>query len=144
MIKNFRVRATELQLTAINDDWVPKIYSRSLDGAPLGNLIVFPRHHSVLRRKVLNAILTPEGVPHSVCLSGKPALQFVQALIGGKQTGVTTLAWRLGWRQYHAATMWCTDTVLASDCHAQFGRSSTRDGMSHLCDSAVAGLAVRR
>ena len=33
------------------------------------------------------------------------------------------------------------DTVLASNCHAQFGRPSTRDGMSHLRDGTLAGLA---
>ena len=34
--------------------------------------------------------------------------------------------------------------VLANYCRVQFGRASTRSGILHLCDSAVAGPAARR
>ena len=34
--------------------------------------------------------------------------------------------------------------LMASDCHAQCGLPSARDGMSHLCDCTVAGSAERQ
>ena len=60
----------------------------------------------------------------------------------GKQTGVTTIAWRPG-SQYDVAATRGADSALASDCRAQFGRPST-ERMLHLCDSTVAGLTARR
>ena len=42
---------------------------------------------------------------------------------GKNKQGVATFAWPPGW-QYHAYATWRTDTVLASDCRAQFGRPS--------------------
>ena len=41
--------------------------------------------------------------------------------------GVTTFAWRPG-SEYDVAAMRGADSVLASDCRAQFGRPSTRRG----------------
>ena len=36
------------------------------------------------------------------------------------------------------------DTVLVSDVRVRFDRPLTTSGTSHLCESTVAGLAVRR
>ena len=52
-------------------------------------------------------------------------------------------AWQPG-EQYHAPATLCTNTVLASGCRALFGLAASRSGMSHLCDTTVAGQAVRR
>ena len=54
---------------------------------------------------------------------------------GGKQTRGKDICAATG---MHATATRRTDTVLASDCRAQFGHPSTRNGMSHLCDSTVA------
>ena len=57
--------------------------------------------------------------------------------------GVTTFAWRPGWKNDVAARA-SADNVLASNCLMAFGCPSTRRGMQHLCDSTVAGPAARR
>ena len=48
--------------------------------------------------------------------------------------------------QYDVAATASADSVLASDCRAQFGRPSTinMEGMSHLCDSTVVSPAAQR
>ena len=46
---------------------------------------------------------------------------------GVSKQGVTTFAWQLG-SQYDVAATRGADSVLASDCRAQFGPPSTRNG----------------
>ena len=60
---------------------------------------------------------------------------------GVSKQGVTTFAWRPG-SQYNVAATRGADSVLASDCRAQFGRPSIR--MSHKSHSTVAGPTARR
>ena len=62
---------------------------------------------------------------------------------GVNKQRIRIFVWRPG-SHYHVAATRRADTVLASDCRAQFGRPSTRDGMLRLCDSTVAGLAMWR
>ena len=44
----------------------------------------------------------------------------------------------LKFQWYDVAATGGADNVLTSDCRAQFGRPSMRDGKPHLCDSTVA------
>ena len=54
-----------------------------------------------------------------------------------------TFAWRPG-SQYDVTATRRADSVLASDCRAQFWSSFNKARMSHLCDSTVAGPTARR
>ena len=76
---------------------------------------------------------------------GHPELVTTKSILGTSKQGIskqggTTFAWRSG-SQYDVAVTRGADSVLSSDCRAQFGRPSTRRGC---CICVTVRLPVRQ